>query len=1309
MRLAFQATELSPYLGDDIAQPDQVLPGRIHLAQSGFFACFEFGDPGRFLDQGAALFRLGADQHAHLALLNDRVGTRTDPGIHKQLGDVEQATGGFIDQIFAVTVSVKTAGYHDFSIIFICGGADLGAVVEDDGDLRHAVRLAALAAAEDDIFHRATTQLAGVLFTHDPADGVDDIAFPAAVRSNHTGDSVSKVDADFIDERFKSDDVETLDLHVGKTTKFQTSKQKRARHVIRGSRACKASAACLCRLPVCGRGVIMSVEATGFRRQPIIRSAPMNSTVAKFFRRALYFLLLLIAVLVILGSIILSQLDLDDYRHELEIELSAALEQPVSIGRSKLTFNNGIALRFQDLQIGPKNALLADIPYLTATLEIGPLLNGEIYLNRVVIDQPQLQFWFPILNRPEKGTAHRLTDQFGIRILTIRDASIRLHQRRENDSQQFLHLNNLQIELYGWQPGQTAELIIGGLLQQQGKPAEFLLDFVLPSSTDPAVWRQQNFSHLLRINNLQTAAVKPLKPGVPGSVDLEARIEGIPAEGAKIRAFAKNRADQGQLFELTGLWQSSVEQDAVTQLAGDLLGLPLAGEFFLLHRQKEQFLAGRFGAVNVALTPELLNLWQLPEADKFIAGTLERLELVVEKTWPAGQPLDSLPRVGAEFTIADLEWSGNSLHRIQDFSAVLSLDNQQLDVRDGILIAAQQPVFFSGRIESLFAKPRLDFKVELQAQLQQLGKQLSLPDDWQMTGPLTAGLTLSGPAQQPRFKLQADLSKTHLSFGQVFNKPQQQKSSLRAEGLIEAEQLQLDRLDWQLPGLLIRGNGIFPYDPGGNFFLLDIEPIQLAKLQPLSPLLKKLRLHGSLHPTLERSDKGITACLKLVDVGADLNNIVGDLNGASGQINIGPKGLDFSGLRARFGKSTFILNGQLDDWQQPQLDLQLQSAKVRPHDLIFRNQKLRLYDLKGRLLIDGQGIAFDQVKVRVEKETEVVVDGVLDSFSDPQVRLDIDAKAANIDHVIQLFVGPQKVAPKKQEKPGRPLLINARVEKGSIGDLRFSNASGVIKDHRGIFTIYPLRFDSGQGSSLARVEYDRTRQNGMLKISGHAEGIDATVLHQDLFKERGLINGPLNGNFYLEGSLDDGFWQNAVGGIHLKVEKGTLRKFRGLARVFSLLNVSQLFTGQLPDMDKEGMPFSLLEGSVRIADGRAYTEDMRVFSEAMNLSLVGSQSLIDGSLDYHLGVMPLRTVDKVISSIPVAGWVLAGEDKALLTAHFKVEGPSDAPKVSAIPASTVSDTVFGIFKRTLGLPGKIVKDIGSLFKKTPEKKKESTD
>ncbi len=134
------------------------------------------------------------------------------------------------------------------------------------------------------------------------------------------------------------------------------------------------------------------------------------------------------------------------------------------------------------------------------------------------------------------------------------------------------------------------------------------------------------------------------------------------------------------------------------------------------------------------------------------------------------------------------------------------------------------------------------------------------------------------------------------------------------------------------------------------------------------------------------------------------------------------------------------------------------------------------------------------------------------------------------------------------------------------------------------------------------------------------------------------------------------------------------------------------------------MPFSLMDASVRIGQGILETEDLAITSEAMNLSMVGSQNLIDNTMDFTLGVMPLRTVDKVITNIPIAGWILTGEEKALITAYFKITGSPEKPQVAVIPVDSVSKTVFGIFRRTLGLPGKLVEDIGSLFKQKDEKK-----
>ncbi|NOY12187.1 MAG: AsmA family protein, partial [Deltaproteobacteria bacterium] len=1000
----------------------------------------------------------------------------------------------------------------------------------------------------------------------------------------------------------------------------------------------------------------------------------MNSTLAKVFRRSLYILLLLLAIIVGLAAIFLNQLDLNDYRHELEQELSSAFEQPVQIGRSKLTFNKGIALRFRDLRIGPPDALLAEVPRLTATLRIAPLFDGRIILDRVEIDGPRLQLWLPILNRPKRGTTHRLADELGIRKLTIRDASLKIYQRLKTGSRQLLDLEKLQIELRGRQPNRTATLTISGQLEQARQPAKFLLNLNLPSSSTPAAWRNEKLNYQLQINNLSIpmpTVAGQQRPPIGGN--LKVAVTGVPADGATVSATLTSSQGGEQLFNLSGRWNSSAEREVIKSLGGNLLSVPLSGEFYLLRQSQKQLLTGRLEATDITLTPQLLERWRIPEADKLQSGKLDRLALRLEKSWSAGQPMDGLPRIGAEITLSDLEWQEDNLRQLRDFSANLSLNQQTLEIKDGLLVAGQQPVFFSGQIKNLFSEPQLKLSIKLQAQLADLLRQIPLPADWKLSGTLPIGLQLHGPLQQPSFLLQADLTGAELALGSILQKPAAQKSSLHLEGLVDGKQIQLDRLELQLPGLLVTGNGYFSQAPKSAFFLLDIDPFNLSRLQPLSPLLKKLRMQGTLHLSLERGADGLKSSLQLVNVGAHLSNFIGDLNRTNGSIELDRQGLRFANLTTAVGASDFILSGQINDWHTAKLDLNLQSKQVRAHDLIFPNQQLQLYDLNGRLQIDRNGINFDAIKVRLEQETQVVVNGTLTDFRAPQVKLDIEAEKANIDQVIELFRGPHRVHDNKKKVARKPLIITARVKEGTIGNLHFRNAAGRIRDYRGIFSIYPLRFQSGPGSCLARIEFDRNRQGSLLKISGHAEDMDASALHQQIFKQRGLISGSLRGDFYLEGNpANNKFWHNAVGAISLQVREGTLRKFRSLARVFSLLNISQLFVGKLPDMDKEGMPFTLLEGSIRIADGRAGTEDLRIISEAMNMSLVGSQSLTEDSIDYTLGVMPLRTVDKVITSIPIAGWLLAGKNKALLTAYFKLEGSGESPEVTAVPISSVS-------------------------------------
>jgi hypothetical protein len=440
----------------------------------------------------------------------------------------------------------------------------------------------------------------------------------------------------------------------------------------------------------------------------------------------------------------------------------------------------------------------------------------------------------------------------------------------------------------------------------------------------------------------------------------------------------------------------------------------------------------------------------------------------------------------------------------------------------------------------------------------------------------------------------------------------------------------------------------------------------------------------------------------LDQVGVHLTSVIADINDARGEILIHPGHAESRNLTLKLGSSPLDIQARVNNFKNPAIDIRVQGDSVRSDDVIFHNDQAYLRQLDGHLVIDAGGISFEPVKVRLDGGTQATVRGKVSNFSAPEVVLDIDAGYGNIDEVIALWNRPQG-SPPPPEKPSEQrtrMFIAATAHQGQLGNLRFQNARGEITLRRGVLTIFPLQFAVGAGTCQGHVAVDLSKgPPALLKMSGHLENFDAFAIYHELLQRKGLVTGTLEGDFYLEGRAGQRFLETSNGGFSFTVAQGVLQKFRFLSKVFSIFNVSQILTLQLPDMDKTGMPFSSLKATAALDQGTLSTHDLFIESNAMNLSLIGDLDLKEDTLDMVLGVKPLRTVDQIVTNIPIAGWLLAGDEKALITAHFEIKGPSSDPEVSAIPVSSISGQVLGIFKRVLGLPGKVVSDVGDLFKK----------
>jgi hypothetical protein len=61
-------------------------------------------------------------------------------------------------------------------------------------------------------------------------------------------------------------------------------------------------------------------------------------------------------------------------------------------------------------------------------------------------------------------------------------------------------------------------------------------------------------------------------------------------------------------------------------------------------------------------------------------------------------------------------------------------------------------------------------------------------------------------------------------------------------------------------------------------------------------------------------------------------------------------------------------------------------------------------------------------------------------------------------------------------------------------------------------------------------------------------------------------------------------------------------------------------------------------------------------------------------------------VDRIVTNIPVAGWLLGGKEHSLVVAYFKVTGAASDPQVTPIPLRSVNRNLFGIFRNLLEIP-----------------------
>ena len=319
-------------------------------------------------------------------------------------------------------------------------------------------------------------------------------------------------------------------------------------------------------------------------------------------------------------------------------------------------------------------------------------------------------------------------------------------------------------------------------------------------------------------------------------------------------------------------------------------------------------------------------------------------------------------------------------------------------------------------------------------------------------------------------------------------------------------------------------------------------------------------------------------------------------------------------------------------------------------------------------------------------DTDIALHGTIKpGQKDLVLDTDVSAKLINYTTVKRLWQ-QQKGDDRKEQVGGESLSVS--------GVIRVS-AEKFVWDR---YTISPLR---------ARIDLAQKRTEISVKDSALC-GIDmpgSIILEKGLVdiafrpaaKDRELLpavtclsdqKSQISGTFSLEGNLKargkpDDLVRTLNGDLDFSARKGSIDRAPNFTKVLAFIDLSEIFSGSIPDIGKEQFPYRSITARGDIKNGKLTLRDAVMDAPAFNMVATGDIDFASETMDVKLLAAPLSTIDSVIKRIPIVKQITGG---SLVAVPVSVTGNFKDLKIQYIPLSSVGTGLLGIMERTIKLP-----------------------
>jgi hypothetical protein len=1005
-------------------------------------------------------------------------------------------------------------------------------------------------------------------------------------------------------------------------------------------------------------------------------------------------------------------------------------------GKATLTLRMGLALQFTNLVVREKDgsANLLVIKNAFFRVNLLPLLRNKLVLGEIIFDQPQLLLKRDsagVLNIDDLLKGEKKESGMEFRRLTIRQGLVIFADQTAGEGGLVTSLLNLycRVDSPSWrdkskfhittsvmEDKNRAELMLEGTFDPspKGKP-------VLESKVDTSVSLDG-----VNLNHYRPYFIKYLPfERMDGRLKVDAKVLGTIANfTSKGNVTFKDVVfNYPQVFNGPVRSQTVAVDYSLTRKNGDIRvdasrleldNFTAAGNFSMRDMDKEDPLLEANGVTSVFSLKNVRSYvpWKIIPGGvgefiqehikdgnfRLVEGKLSgRLSQISNFNKPENAGLLSIHALADNAVFAP----GGKSPLFSGINGTLELTNRQFMIKNIKARFGSAPCTVEGGISDFGVSGPTVFAMNMNIiptkdeLLWLFGKEAL--GDFKLNGSSVLYLSAKGPSSDFRINARWNLANDSYAIRNLIEKPQGRSNQISAEISISNKGVVIPSFKYDMPPFMVSGNAAVPFSGKKIPVSLSIQSktFNVHDAAVVLTDLKNLDAAGTGQVTL--TGKGNLDEFGAIQwkgnvslTNASLTPAVGvkPVKNLTGNITFQGNKMTTSLFKATIGESPFQAKCRVDDFRKTKTFCQLDAPSLKSTDLGLQNGEVIIFrDIKGQGFIEDKHLHVDKLSLRAKKSVFYLAGDIRD-YDAPKINMTLVSPYARWDDVISIL---ELKGPKKLQKPGpvdnpvsrMELGATLRVESGVFNDIDFKKLYTSLKYKKGALNIDALEAGIFEGTIKTKGRVGiRPESPNIYALNFSLEKLSLEKIQNYLKYSDRMFTGllSLSGDINAVGGNAEDFKKTAVGTFKLQAEEGKLKKFSVLSKIFSLLNVYQLFKFQLPDMASNGMPYNAITANMSIKDGILSTDDFFIDSDAMRISSAGKIDLVKKEIDSTMGVHPLQTIDKIVSIIPVAGWLVTDDKGNLITINFKVEGKLDDPKVNFQPVGSASKGKQSIFK-----------------------------